>query len=56
MSGIPGGYKLTTSTVKHAAASDTIALGSANDWLFWRMAGASDVDNLTGTPLQSTFI
>jgi hypothetical protein len=51
-----GGYKLTPATVKHAAASDTLALGSANDWLFWRMVGSSDLDSVTGTPEFSTFI
>jgi len=55
-SGIPGGYQLNSSTVKHHTGSgDTIALGSANDWLFWRMLG-SDKDTLTGTPGQSTRI
>jgi Ca2+-binding RTX toxin-like protein len=50
-----GHYKLTSSTVKHAAASDTIVLGSADDWLFWRKTG-TDADHLTGTPEKSTFI
>jgi hypothetical protein len=53
--GITGGYKLTTSTVTHQGTGDTIALGSATDWVFWRMAG-TDMDTLTGTPEQSTFI
>jgi hypothetical protein len=51
-----GGYKLTPATVKHAAASDTLTLGSGNDWLFWRMVGSSDLDSVTGTPEFSTFI
>ena len=51
-----GGYKLNPSTVTHAAAGDSVALGSANDWLFWRMAGSSDVDTVTGAPEFSTFI
>ncbi len=50
-----GHYKLTSSTVKHAAASDTIVLGSADDWLFWRKTG-TDADHLTGTPEKSTII
>jgi len=55
-SGITGGYQLNSSTVKHHGGSgDTIALGSANDWLFWRMVG-SGKDTLTGTPGQSTLI
>ena len=49
------GYKLNPSTVTHANASDTLNLGSANDWVFWRMSG-TDADNLTGTPGHSTFI
>jgi hypothetical protein len=55
-SGITGGYKLTPATVKHAAAGDTIALGSGNDWLFWRQIGSSNLDSVTGTPEFSTFI
>jgi hypothetical protein len=51
-----GGYKLTPATVMHAAASDTLALGSAIDWLFWRKVGSSDLDSVTGTPEFSTFI
>jgi hypothetical protein len=51
-----GGYKLAPATVMHAAASDTLALGSANDWLFWRMVGSSNLDSVTGTPEFSTFI
>ena len=51
-----GGYRLNPSTVTHAAAGDSVALGSANDWLFWRMAGSSDVDTVTGAPEFSTFI
>jgi hypothetical protein len=55
-SGISGGYFLSASTVKHHAGNgDSIALGSANDWLFWRMSG-SGADTLTGTPGQSTLI
>jgi hypothetical protein len=50
-----GGYKLTPATVKHAAASDTLALGSGHDWLFWRMVGSSDLDSVSGTPEFSTF-
>jgi hypothetical protein len=50
------GYTFKASTVKHHAGSgDTIALGSANDWLFWRMGGAG-ADTLTGTPGKSTFL
>jgi len=51
-----GGYKLTPATVMHAAASDTLALGSDKDWLFCRMVGSSDLDSVTGTPKLSTFI
>jgi hypothetical protein len=51
-----GGYKLTPATVQHAAASDTLALASANVWLFWRMVGSSNLDSVTGTPAFSTFI
>jgi hypothetical protein len=51
-----GGYKLTPATVKHAAASDTLALGSGNDWVFWRKVGTSDLDTVTGTPEFSTFL
>jgi hypothetical protein len=55
-SGTPTGhYKLNPSTVTHATASDTLVLGSANDWLFWRQFGI-DADNLTGTPDFSTLI
>jgi hypothetical protein len=50
-----GGYKLTTTTVTHAAASDTIVLGSTSDWVFFRMTG-TNADHLTGTPKQSTQI
>jgi hypothetical protein len=53
--GISGGYKLNTSTVTHHGTGDTISLGSATDWVFWRMAG-TDQDTLTGSPEQSTFI
>jgi hypothetical protein len=52
-SGIPGGYKLDSSTVlHHTGAADTITLNSALDWLFWRASGGG-ADNLTGTPGQS---
>jgi hypothetical protein len=52
----PGGYKLNSATVTHHGGNaDTISLGSANDWLFWRMVGAG-ADTLTGTPGQSTLI
>jgi virginiamycin B lyase len=55
-SGISGGYMLNTSTVTHHTNNaDTIDLGSANDWLFWRMAGTG-ADTLTGTPKHSTLI
>lgn len=55
-SGIPGGYTLNASTVKHHGGNgDVIALGSANDWLFWRKIGTG-ADMLTGTPGQSTLI
>jgi len=55
-SGITGNYKLNTSTVTHHGGNgDTIALGSANDWLFWRMVGTG-ADTLTGTPGQSNLI
>jgi hypothetical protein len=55
-SGISGGYMLNTSTVTHHTGNgDTINLGSANDWLFWRMAGTG-ADTLTGTPKRSTLI
>jgi hypothetical protein len=53
--GITGGYKLTKSTVTHQGTGDTINLGSASDWVFWRMVG-TNVDTLSGTPEQSTFI
>jgi PKD domain len=49
------GYKLNASTVTHANASDTLDLGSALDWVFWRKYG-TDADNLTGTPGASTLI
>jgi hypothetical protein len=55
-SGITGGYQLNTSTVTHHSGSgNTIVLVSANDWLFWRMAGTG-ADTLTGTPRQSTMV
>jgi Ca2+-binding RTX toxin-like protein len=50
-----GHYKLNSSTVTHATASDTLTLGSANDWVFWRLTG-TNADQLTGTPGDSTFI
>jgi hypothetical protein len=50
-----GGYKLNLTTLTHANASDTLTLGSASDWVFWRSSGSSP-DNLTGTPKKSTFI
>jgi hypothetical protein len=50
------GYALNKSTVQHhSGAGDTIALGSAKDWLFWRQVGTG-ADFLTGTPEQSTFV
>ena len=49
-------YRLNTSTVSHnATTGDTIDLGSATDWVFWRMSGAG-ADTLSGTPEQSTLI
>jgi hypothetical protein len=54
--GIPGGYSLTTATVTHHTGNGaTIALGSANDWVFWRTTGTG-TDTVTGTPKQSTLI
>jgi hypothetical protein len=50
-----GHYRLNASTVTHASASDTLILGSANDWVFWRQYGA-DADSLIGIPGCSTFI
>jgi hypothetical protein len=39
----------------HAGSGDSIVLGSANDWLFWRSLGIG-ADTVTGTPKQSTLI
>ena len=50
-----GRYALNTSTVTHQGTGDTILLGSANDWLFWRKVGTNK-DTLTGIPRKSTFI
>ncbi len=52
--GIPGGYVLDASTVMtHSGAGDTIALGSADDWLFWN----DTVDTVVeGTPKKETSI
>lgn len=44
-----------TLDMTHAAASDTLTLGSAFDWVFWRMSG-TDAGNLSGTPDFSTLI
>jgi hypothetical protein len=57
MAGVePGAHKLSSSTVtQHGGNADTISLGSASDWLFWQMVGAS-ADTLTGNPGQSNFI
>jgi hypothetical protein len=57
MAGIPGSYSLTPATVKHHSGSgDTVALDSANDWVFWRKHGTG-ADTLTkGTPEESTSI
>ncbi len=51
-----GGYKLTTATVHHAGPGDTLVLGSANDWAFWRQAPHTNYDTLTGAPAYQTFI
>jgi hypothetical protein len=51
-----GGYRLTTTTVKHAATSDLLDLYSAYDWAFWRQTG-TNADSLYGSaPDFSTFI
>ena len=51
-----GLYELNVSTVTHhIGMADTIDLGSASDWLFWRSSGHG-ADTLTGTPRQSTLI
>jgi Ca2+-binding RTX toxin-like protein len=51
-----GGYRLTTTTVKHAAASDLLYLYSPFDWAFWRPSG-TDADTLGVLPPDfSTFI
>jgi hypothetical protein len=50
------GYVLNKTTVlHHFGAGDTINLGSANDWLFWRMIGGA-ADTLNGTPGKSNLI
>jgi hypothetical protein len=50
-----GGYRLTTTTVKHAAASDVLDLFSPYDWAFWRQSG-TDADTLGAfQPDFSTF-
>jgi Ca2+-binding RTX toxin-like protein len=50
-----GHYKLTTATVKHATASDTVVLLSTDDWVFYRPTG-TNADTLTGTPEKTTSI
>jgi hypothetical protein len=50
-----GNYKLNSSTVTHAGASDTLVLGSTSDWVFYRLTGTNH-DNKSGTPAFQTFI